>query len=77
MGMTKFDSKTYFPMELEKKPIQRQTRLDSDLQSFWEDYALCDLQGKTPQELKLSIEEHKLKKHWLDLEQARDEERVE
>ena len=49
------------------------TRLDSDLQSFWEDYALSDLQGKTFEDLKSSIEEHKLKKHWLDLEQARDE----
>ena len=60
-------------MDLEKKPIKRETLLDSDLQSFWEDYPLCDLQGKTPQELKSSIEEYKLKKHWLDLEQARDE----
>lgn len=49
------------------------TRLDSDLQSFWEDYELCDLQGKNFQELKGSIEEYKVKKHWLDLEQARDE----
>ena len=53
------------------------TRLDSDLQSFWEDYSLCDLQKKTPQELKRAIEEHKMKKqwfdHWLDLEQERDE----
>lgn len=71
--MIKFDAKTYFPMELEKKPIQRQTCLDSDLQSFWEDYSLCDLQRKTPQELKLYIEEQKLKKQWLDLEQERDE----
>ena len=53
------------------------TRLDSDLQSFWEDYSLCDLQEKTFQELKNSIQEHKIKKHWLDLEQARDEERSE
>ena len=50
-----------------------QTLLDSDLQSFWKDYSLCDLQGKTPQELKLYIEEQKLKKDWLDLEQERDE----
>ena len=50
------------------------TLLDSDLQSFWEDYSLSDLQGKTFKELKGSIKEHKLKKHWLDLEQERDRE---
>ena len=52
------------------------TLLNSDLQSFWEDYSLCDLQNKPPQELKIAVEEHKMKKqwfdHWLDLEQARD-----
>lgn len=53
----------------------RQTRLDSDLQSFWEDYSLCDLQGKSPQELKSTYEDYKAKKMWLDLEQARDEEK--
>ena len=75
--MTQFDCRIYFPRDLEKNPRKRQTRLDSKLQSFWEDYDLCDLQGKSPQELKLSIEEHELKKQWLELEQEGDEEQVE
>jgi len=71
--MKDFDCRIYFPRDLEKNPRKRQTFLDSDLQSFWKDYSLCDLQGKTPQEIKRSIEEYELKKEWLDLEQERDE----
>jgi len=55
--------------------MKTQTRLDSDLQSFWEEYSLCELQEKTPQELKSSIEDYKLKKHWIELEQAKDPKR--
>ena len=71
--MKDFDCRIYFPRNLDKNPRKMQTLLDSDLQSFWKDYSLCDLQGKTTQELKLYIEEQKLKKDWLDLEQERDE----
>ena len=71
--MKDFDCRIYFPRSLDKNPRKMQTLLDSDLQSFWKDYSLCDLQGKTTQELKLYIEEQKLKKDWLDLEQERDE----
>ena len=74
--MKSFDPKVYFPSEPETSLSKTQTRLDSDLQSFWEDYSLCDLQEKSPQELKSSFEEYKRNKGWLDLEQARDEERI-
>jgi len=73
MNIPDFGCRIYFPMETGKRLEKRQTLLDSDLQSFWEDYSLCDLQRKTPEEVKISIEEYKLKKHWLYLEQARDE----
>lgn len=73
MNRTDFDCKIYFPMELETIPSKREPLLNSDLQAFWEDYSLCDLQRKTPEEVKISIEEYKLKKYWLDLEQSRDE----